>query len=377
MRICNIIGARPQIIKAAALSRTIRNLYKEEIEDIIIHTGQHYDANMSQIFFDEMDIPQPHLNLGIGSASHAVMTGKMLEKLESVFIKYRPDIVVLYGDTNSTLAGAVAAIKINIPIAHIEAGLRSFNKQMPEEVNRIVCDHCSTLLFTPTITGLRNLQYEGFHLDNEPPHSADNPAIYLSGDIMYDNSIYYYEKAMISSNIIEKLKLKDKKFVIATIHRNTNTDDPKRLKEILEKLNAIVENLNISVVFPLHPRTKKLIKSFELKYLLDKIIVTEPLSFFDMIKMENFASLILTDSGGVQKEAYFYQKPCIIMRRETEWVEILEAATGALEPQNIDDFLSLANSFISNPPTNFPEYFGNGQTAKFICEKLLNYAKNK
>lgn len=176
MRICNIIGARPQIIKAAALSRTIRNLYKEEIEDIIIHTGQHYDANMSEIFFDEMDIPQPHLNLGIGSASHAVMTGKMLEKLESVFIKYRPDIVVLYGDTNSTLAGAVAAIKINIPIAHIEAGLRSFNKQMPEEVNRIVCDHCSTLLFTPTITGLRNLQYEGFHLDNEPPHSADNPA---------------------------------------------------------------------------------------------------------------------------------------------------------------------------------------------------------
>lgn len=371
MKICNVIGARPQIIKAAALSRVINESFNDEIEDIIIHTGQHYDSNMSGVFFNEMEIPLPNENLGIGSASHSVQTAKMLEKIEQVFIKYNPDVVVLYGDTNSTLAASISAIKMNIPVAHIEAGLRSFNKKMPEEINRIVCDHSSTLLFSPTITGLRNLQNEGFHLDSLPPYSSDNPAVFLSGDIMYDNSLFYRDKAFRLSNIIEKLKLDDKKFVLSTIHRNTNTDEPDRLKEILEKLNAIATQTNYSVVFPIHPRTKKLIKEFNLAALLKNIIVIEPLSFFDMIVMENTASLILTDSGGVQKEAYFYHKPCIIMRQETEWIEILQACTGALEPQNIDEFISLVNKFINNPPNFFPDYFGNGHTAQYICKKLL------
>jgi len=279
MKICNVVGARPQIIKAAALSRVIKESFNNEIEDIIIHTGQHYDLNMSEVFFNEMEIPLPTENLGIGSASHSIQTAKMLEKIEQVFIKYNPDIVVLYGDTNSTLAASISAIKMNIPVAHIEAGLRSFNKKMPEEINRIVCDHSSTLLFSPTITGLKNLQNEGFHLDSTPPYSSDNPAVFLSGDIMYDNSLFYRDKAFRLSNIIEKLKLNDKKFVLATIHRNTNTDEPKRLKDILEKLNAIATQTNYSVVFPIHPRTKKLIKEFDLAALLQNIIVIEPYLF--------------------------------------------------------------------------------------------------
>ena len=371
MKICNVVGARPQIIKAAALSRVINESFNDKIEDIIIHTGQHYDLNMSDVFFNEMEIPLPTENLGIGSASHSVQTAKMLEKIEQIFIKHNPDVVVLYGDTNSTLAASISAIKMNIPVAHIEAGLRSFNKKMPEEINRIVCDHSSTLLFSPTITGLKNLQNEGFHLDSTPPYSSDNPAVFLSGDIMYDNSLFYRDKAFRLSNIIEKLKLNDKKFVLATIHRNTNTDEPDRLKDILEKLNAIATQTNYSVVFPIHPRTKKLINEFDLAALLQNIIVIEPLSFFDMIVMENYASLILTDSGGVQKEAYFYHKPCIIMRQETEWIEILQAGAGALEPQNVDEFISLVNKFINHPPNIFPEYFGNGHTAQYICEKLL------
>lgn len=371
MKICNVVGARPQIIKAAALSRVINESFNDKIEDIIIHTGQHYDLNMSDVFFNEMEIPLPTENLGIGSASHSVQTAKMLEKIEQIFIKHNPDVVVLYGDTNSTLAASISAIKMNIPVAHIEAGLRSFNKKMPEEINRIVCDHSSTLLFSPTITGLKNLQNEGFHLDSTPPYSSDNPAVFLSGDIMYDNSLFYRDKAFRLSNIIEKLKLNDKQFVLATIHRNTNTDEPDRLKEILEKLNAIATHTNYSVVFPIHPRTKKLINEFDLSALLQNIIVIDPLSFFDMIVMENTTSLILTDSGGVQKEAYFYHKPCIIMRQETEWIEILQAGTGALEPQNIDEFISLVNRFINHPPNIFPEYFGNGHTAQYICEKLL------
>ncbi len=368
LNLLRIVGARPQFMQAKPLRR---ELEKRGHNEILLHTGQHYDDAMSRQFFVDLDLSEADINLGVGSGSHGEQTARMIQGIESHLLRHKYDAVVVDGDTNSTLSGAIAAAKLHIPVVHIEAGMRSFDKKMPEEINRIVCDHCSTLLFSPTITGLKNLQNEGFHLDSTPPYSSDNPAVFLSGDIMCDNSLFYRDKAFRLSNIIEKLKLNDKKFVLATIHRNTNTDEPDRLKEILEKLNAIATQTNYSVVFPIHPRTKKLINKFDLTALLQNIIVIEPLSFFDMIVMENTASLILTDSGGVQKEAYFYHKPCIIMRQETEWIEILQAGTGALEPQNIEEFISLVNRFINHPPNIFPEYFGNGHTAQYICEKLL------
>ena len=236
MKLVTIIGARPQIIKAAALSRAIRNHYADQIHEVIVHTGQHYDDNMSQVFFDELQIPRPDYNLHVGSASHGVQTARMTEGIETILIKEQPDFIVLYGDTNSTLAGAIAAAKIHIPIVHIEAGLRSFNKSMPEEINRIVCDHCSTLLFTPTKAGLENLKREGFPMDNKGPFTIDSPKVYHCGDIMYDNSLHFANIAEEKTDIIQRLELVGKPFILATIHRDSNTDHPERLGAIFDAL---------------------------------------------------------------------------------------------------------------------------------------------
>lgn len=251
MKIVTVIGARPQIIKAAALSRAIKSHYANEIQEVIVHTGQHYDENMSQVFFDELDIPRPDHNLHVGSASHGVQTARMTEGIEAILIKERPDFLVLYGDTNSTLAGAVAAAKIHVPIVHIEAGLRSFNKAMPEEINRIVCDHCSTLLFTPTQAGVENLMREGFQMDNDGPFNINNPKVWHCGDIMYDNSLHFAKIAEAKNNIISELGLKGKDFVLATIHRDSNTDHPERLSAIF---NALIRlSKECLIVLPLHP----------------------------------------------------------------------------------------------------------------------------
>ena len=374
MKIVTIIGARPQIIKAAALSRAIKTHYANEIQEIIVHTGQHYDDNMSQVFFDELGIPSPDYNLHVGSASHGVQTARMTEGIEDILIKEQPDFIVLYGDTNSTLAGAVAAAKIHVPIVHIEAGLRSFNKSMPEEINRIVCDHCSTLLFSPTQAGVENLKREGFPMDNEPPFTIDNPKVYHCGDIMYDNSLHFAEVAETKTNIINQLGLENKPFVLATVHRNANTDEPMRLNAIF---SALIElSKECFIVLPLHPRTAKLLKTNledrnrEQLFNASNIKIIPPVSFLEMIAMERHARLVMTDSGGVQKEAYFFKKPCIILRPETEWVEIVQTGNAILADADEARIIAAWRYFETCPPTDFPAIFGNGEAAEFMLEKM-------
>lgn len=375
MKIVTIIGARPQIIKAAALSRAIREHYVDQVQEIIVHTGQHYDDNMSQVFFDELQIPRPDYNLHVGSATHGVQTAKMIEGIEDILFKELPDFIVLYGDTNSTLAGAVAAAKIHTPIVHIEAGLRSFNKSMPEEINRIVCDHCSTLLFSPTKAGFDNLKREGFPIDNEGPYNIDNPKVYHCGDIMYDNSLYFSAIAEQKTDVINRLGLRDKPYVLATIHRDSNTDQPKRLGAIFDAIVKIAEEH--PVVLPLHPRTSKLIKtnlSEQFQQTIfdsDNIKLIPPVSFLEMIQLERHASLIMTDSGGVQKESYFFRKPCVILRPETEWVEIVKTGAATLADADKDIILEASQEYLRQSPANYPEIFGDGHAAEFMLEKML------
>ena len=374
MKLVTIIGARPQIIKAAALSRAVRNHYADQIQEVIVHTGQHYDDNMSQVFFDELQIPRPDYNLHVGSASHGVQTARMTEGIEALLIKEQPDFIVLYGDTNSTLAGAVAAAKIHVPIVHIEAGLRSFNKAMPEEINRIVCDHCSTLLFTPTKAGLENLKREGFPMDNKGPYTIDNPKVYHCGDIMYDNSLHFAHIAEDKTDIIQRLEMASKPFVLATIHRDTNTDHPERLSAIFKALIQLSKECQ--VLLPLHPRTAKLLKtnlSEDLqKQIFDSpsIKLIPPVSFLEMIALERHAQLVMTDSGGVQKEAYFFKKPCIILRPETEWVEIVETGNAILADADESRIMQAWQHFKDNPPTTFPEIFGDGHAAEFMLKQI-------
>ncbi len=377
IKIVTIVGARPQIIKAAALSRTIRNSFADEIHEIIIHTGQHYDANMSQVFFDELGIPDPYLNLNIGQGSHGKQTALMIQGIEDVLLTEKPDYIVLYGDTNSTLAGALAASKIQIPVVHIEAGLRSFNKSMPEEINRIVCDHASTLLFAPTKTAIKNLEREGFATETSAPHTIDHPGVYHCGDIMFDNLVHFTEIAEQKSGIIQDLRLQPNEYLLCTIHRDNNTDSPQRLGQIMSALCHIAEKLHLKIVLPLHPRTAKNIAtklSPELYKKLtgnENILIIPPVSYLEMILLEKHARLILTDSGGVQKEAYFFRKPLVVVRPETEWVEIIENGAGLLADADEETIIKSVEYYIQKPPSDFPGVFGDGHAAWFICKTIL------
>lgn len=380
IKIVTVIGARPQIIKAAALSRAIASGFADRITEIIVHTGQHYDENMSQVFFDELGIPQPDYNLGVGSGPHGVQTARMIQGIEEILTRERPDMLVLYGDTNSTLAGAVAASKMHVPIAHIEAGLRSFNKSMPEEINRIMCDHASTLLFSPTATGFANLLREGFNATARPPFTIDNPKIYHCGDVMYDNSLHFAELAEQKSRIPEGLGLEPGKYLLSTIHRDNNTDIPERLNAIFEALNDISRRRQLQVVLPLHPRTSGLLSQNLSQQLYASvngnrlIRIIPPVSFLDMTRLEKNARLILTDSGGVQKEAYFFEKPCVIARSETEWTEITAAGAGIVADADTTRLLQALEQFLDHPPVNFPAVFGDGRAAEFICNEILKAA---
>ena len=378
LKIITIIGARPQIIKAAAISRAIRNQFSDRIQEIIVHTGQHYDNSMSQVFIDELGIPQPDYNLNIGSANHGKQTAGMITGIEEILEKEKPDYLVVYGDTNSTLAGAIAASKIHIPIVHIEAGLRSFNKSMPEEINRIVCDHVSTLLFSPTLTGYNNLLREGFLPDNQVPFTADNPAIFHCGDVMYDNSLFFGEIAAKKSSVLKEHKLTGKDFILATIHRNNNTDRPERLTAIFSALNSIATNHQIPIILPLHPRTSKLLDKNLEKNLPEEvranpfIQITPPVSFLDMIQLESHCQMIITDSGGVQKEAYFFKKPCVILRPETEWIEIVNAGTGIITDADENRIIESCEYLTKNiNKLAYPPVFGDGKAAEFICGTML------
>ena len=377
MRIITVIGARPQIIKAAALSRVILNDF-QEIEEIIVHTGQHYDKNMSDVFFTELEIPKPQINLKVGSSSHGAQTALMIEKIEKVMLEYSPNAVVVYGDTNSTLATAVAASKLHVPIVHIESGLRSFNKKMPEEVNRILCDHVSTLLFSPTKSGYNNLLKEGFSKEKSNNASADFPNIYHCGDIMYDNSLYFSKLSDENSGILEKLNLRNEKFILATVHRNDNTDSKIKLKDLFSTFLQITEIHQLKIILPLHPRTSKMMEQLLDSKLLKKIqesnllTIIDPASFLDMIALEKNAELIITDSGGVQKEAYFFKKPCIILRPQTEWVEIVETKSAVISDTNSKIILEATKRFLANPYLDFPELFGNGNAASFIAKEMLS-----
>lgn len=379
IKILTIIGARPQIIKAAALSRTINNLFSSEIEEIIVHTGQHYDFNMSQVFIQELSIPQPKYNLNVGSGKQGEQTAAMIIGLEKILLDEKPDWCVVYGDTNSTLAASVAASKINVPIAHIEAGLRSYNKTMPEELNRICCDHFSTILFAPTDTAVNNLQREGFNVDSNAPYSINNPAIINSGDIMLDNTLYFRELAKKNTQVLVENDIQNSQFILCTIHRQNNTDDNNRLKNILESVMEIADKLRIKIILPLHPRTNKVIKETFSPEFVNQLFnnnfvkIIDPVSFLDMILLENNSSLILTDSGGVQKEAYFLNKPCVILRNETEWTEIIEHETGILADANKEKIINSTVSLIENPPKSFPPLFGNGMAAVNICKALIEY----
>lgn len=381
-KLLTIIGARPQIIKAAALNRAIQNHFKDQLTEVLVHTGQHYDYGMSDVFFEEMNIPKPDYQLSIGSGSHGAQTGKMLENIEVVLQKEQPDALVIYGDTNSTIAGAIAAAKIHVPVIHIEAGLRSFNKRMPEEVNRITADHTSTLLFSPTISGINNLRNEGFlSLEDAKTKGGadiDNPYVFQCGDLMYDNTLHYSKRAEEYSALFDKHAIDKQNFALATIHRPQNTDNEKALSEILSSLNQLSILHNLQFVLPLHPRTAKQINEsnhpiFEEIKSNPNLKIIEPVGFLEMVLLEKYGSLVVTDSGGVQKEAFFMKKPCIILRPETEWTEIVECGCALLAGSNSKKIKDSFTAFQNNPPDDFPSIFGNGKAAEFICESIIKY----
>lgn len=379
IKLVTIIGARPQIIKAAALSRAIKNNYSTQIKEIIVHTGQHYDANMSQVFFDELQIPAPDYNLNVGSGSHGKQTAVMITGIEEILLKEQPTAIILYGDTNSTLAGAIAASKIHVPVVHIEAGLRSFNKAMPEEVNRIMCDHVSTFLFSPTKTGFDNLVKEGFDKNAAAPYTANNPKIYHCGDVMYDNSLYFSKVSENKTDIVTKLGLKANEFILATIHRNNNTDEPERLNALFKSLNDISEKHQLAVVLPLHPRTAKLLETNLSPDLYSSIKtnplfkITEPASFLEMVALEKNCKLVMTDSGGVQKEAFYFEKPCVILRPETEWVELVECGAAIVTDASEEKIKSAFETLTSKTDLTFPLLYGDGKAAEFICGELVTH----
>jgi UDP-GlcNAc3NAcA epimerase len=367
MKLLTILGARPQFIKAATVSRAIRAYnaqtqvsgHGRAIEEIIVHTGQHFDANMSDVFFDQLDIPRPHHNLGIASLSHGAMTGRMLEGIEALIQQEQPDWVLVYGDTNSTLSGALAASKLHVPVAHVEAGLRSYNPVMPEEVNRVLTDRISSLLLCPTPVAVNNLKKEGF------PFSGQRIA--NLGDVMFDAALYYRERAKAKIRL-DIFGLQPHGYVLCTLHRQENTDDPSRLMSIFKALRAITKEL--PVVMPLHPRTKAKIEQLPERNLLCGIRILEPIPYLEMQRLQIGAYVILTDSGGMQKEAYFHRVPCLTLRNETEWVETVEAGWNKLVGSKTENILSAWRS-VSSPKNSSENIYGDGKAAERILEALL------
>jgi UDP-GlcNAc3NAcA epimerase len=377
IKLLNIVGARPQIIKASAISRAVKKYYPDKITEIIVHTGQHYDKEMSDIFFDELEIHKPDYNLGVGSAKHGRQTSMMITGIEEVLIKETPDCVLLYGDTNSSLAGALAASKLHVPVIHIEAGLRSFNKRMPEEINRIMSDHSSTLLFAPTHAAFKNLMNEGFRPENSPPYTIDNPKIYLTGDIMYDNALFFGELAeKKKASLLDKLSVEKDNYILVTIHRDINTDDTTRLETIMKTFRALSDEKSMTFVLPLHPRTTNslrtnLVELYNDLFNCENIRIIPPVSYLEMILLEKHCRMIITDSGGVQKESHFFKKPCVVLRKETEWIELVKNGTAVLVDADPEKIRSEFERFVKNlSELEYPGFYGDGKTAEFILEEI-------
>ncbi len=365
IKILTIVGARPQFIKVAPVSIEFA---KKNVQEIILHTGQHFDKGMSDIFFDEMDLPIPKYNLEIGGGTHGRNTGQMLEKIEDVLFKEKPDAVLVYGDTNSTLAGALAASKLHIPVLHVEAGIRSFNRKMPEEINRLITDHIAEICFAPTNNAVINLKNEGI----------ESKKIIMTDDVMADATRIYGEISNKNSSIINKLNLKGKSFILATIHREENTDKKEILESIFSAFNNVLKNKNLEIVLPLHPRTEKAIQKNNLDFLLKDIKCINPIGFLDMISLEKHASLIVTDSGGVQKEAFFNNTKCITVRTETEWVELVECGWNSLvEPSNTEElYLEIIKNLNQKSILTKPELYGRGYAAKEIANYIIKFFNN-
>ncbi|HNX83922.1 MAG: UDP-N-acetylglucosamine 2-epimerase (non-hydrolyzing) [Bacteroidales bacterium] len=378
LKILNIVGARPQIIKASAISRAIAGEFSGEIEEVVVHTGQHYDRELSDVFFDELEIKQPDHNLQVGSGRHGRQTGMIMERIEDVILDEKPDCVIIYGDTNSTLAAALAAAKQHFPVVHIEAGMRSFNKTMPEELNRIMADHASTLLIAPTNAAFKNLMSEGFRPENVAPYSINNPRVFLTGDIMYDNSLFYADLAeRKKQDFLTGLGVADREFVLVTIHRDSNTDDPERLSAIFSTIKELSEVNSMPMIMPLHPRTMIALRNRvpELYAAISDhpfLRVIPPVSFLEMILLEKRARLIITDSGGVQKESHFFSRPCIVLRKETEWVELVKNGTVKLADANPARIKEAWDYFIANGSTlQYPAFYGDGKAAIIILKEVL------
>lgn len=378
LRILNIVGARPQIIKASAISRAIAGEFRNEIEEVVVHTGQHYDRELSDVFFDELEIKRPDHNLQVGSGRHGRQTGMIMERIEDVILDEKPDCVIIYGDTNSTLAAALAAAKQHFPVVHIEAGMRSFNKTMPEELNRIMADHASTLLIAPTNAAFKNLMSEGFRPENVAPYSINNPRVFLTGDIMYDNSLFYADLAeRKKQDFLTGLGVADREFVLVTIHRDSNTDDPERLSAIFSTIKELSEVNSMPMIMPLHPRTMIALRNRvpELYAAISDhpfLRVIPPVSFLEMILLEKRARLIITDSGGVQKESHFFSRPCIVLRKETEWVELVKNGTVKLADANPARIKEAWDYFIANGSTlQYPAFYGDGKAAIIILKEVL------
>jgi len=362
------LGARPQFIKAATVSRAIllhNGKNDDSIQEVIVHTGQHYDSKMSDVFFDEMNIPHPDYQLKCGNLNHGAMTGRMLEEIEELILKEKPDHVLVYGDTNSTLAGALAASKLHIPLAHVESGLRSFNMAMPEEVNRILTDRISSYLFCPTETAVENLKTEGF------PHATfegKDQKIFNVGDVMYDTTLFYAKRAEDCVSL-KDWELSDKNYALCTVHRAENTDKPERLISIFSALQEI--NKSLPVVLPLHPRTQRLLENKGGVKLLKSLTLLEPVSYLEMQRLEMSAKVILTDSGGMQKEAFFHGVPCVTLRDETEWVETVNLGWNKLSGSNRESILNAFNGWGDVLPKTTNSVFGTGDAAKKCVEYLL------
>ena len=354
-----VIGARPQFIKASVVSNEL--VQETGINEILVHTGQHYDANMSDVFFNELGMHTPDYHLGIGGGMHGEMTGRMIESLEKIMLKVKPDIVIVYGDTNSTLAGALAAAKLHMPVAHVEAGLRSFNMRMPEEINRILTDRISQWLFTPTDMAARHLRREGL------PESQIIPV----GDVMYDVALHYGSRVGTDDGLLRSLRLSSNEYILATVHRAENTDDPKRLSVIVKAITEISRTL--PVVWPLHPRTRAVLQSSgQLEELSKAVRIIDPASYLDMVQLEKFAALVVTDSGGVQKEAFFHRVPCVTLRAETEWVELVESGWNRLAPPVDASTIIDAALLMLNSVGESVAPYGDGHAARKIVEELMN-----